>query len=157
MLQTERMIAHVVSQGLPLVLLLTKVDRLIVELKLPAEDAFFKLRHTLDQVNALLASAAPTRNLRLSPELGNVAFASASQGWSFTLPSFAALYAETFLNGKEHVTPDFVAQFAQRLWGENFFEASTRKFLKKASPSAPKRSFVQYVLEPLYKLYSQVP
>ena len=28
--------------------------RLIIELKLPPADAYFKLRHTLDEVNALL-------------------------------------------------------------------------------------------------------
>lgn len=34
--------------------MLTKIDRLVVELKLPPGDAYHKLRHTIDEVNALI-------------------------------------------------------------------------------------------------------
>jgi U5 small nuclear ribonucleoprotein component len=33
---------------------------------------------------------------RISPELGNVCFASSAHGWSFTLASFAKIYTDTF-------------------------------------------------------------
>ena len=33
-----------------------QVDRLIVELKLPPTDAYHKIRHTIDEVNALIAA-----------------------------------------------------------------------------------------------------
>jgi 116 kDa U5 small nuclear ribonucleoprotein component len=49
-----------------------------------------------------------------------------------------------------------VNAFADRLWGDIYFHADTRKFTRKqADPEAP-RSFVQFVLDPLYKLYSHV-
>ena len=35
-------------------LLITKLDRLITELKLPPSDAYHKLRHTIEEVNALI-------------------------------------------------------------------------------------------------------
>lgn len=35
-------------------------------------------------------------DLRLSPENGNVAFASTDLGWCFTLRSFAQMYADTY-------------------------------------------------------------
>jgi hypothetical protein len=38
----------------------------------------------------------PDPSLRVSPERGNVAFASTSMGWCFTLGSFAKMYADTF-------------------------------------------------------------
>lgn len=38
----------------------------------------------------------PDPELRLSPENGNVAFASTDMGWCFTLHSFAQMYAETY-------------------------------------------------------------
>ena len=46
--------------------------------------------------------------------------------------------------------------FADRLWGDIYFNNNTRKFTRKgADPESP-RTFVQFVLDPLYKLYSQV-
>jgi U5 small nuclear ribonucleoprotein component len=49
-----------------------------------------------------------------------------------------------------------VEGFADRLWGDIYFDDVSRKFSRKqADPSSP-RSFVHFVLNPLYKLYSQV-
>ena len=49
-----------------------------------------------------------------------------------------------------------VAGFADRLWGDIYFNNNTRKFTRKAADPESPRTFVQFVLEPLYKLYSQV-
>ena len=38
-----------------------QMDRLITELKLPPRDAYFKLRHTIDDVNALIQPLAGGR------------------------------------------------------------------------------------------------
>lgn len=46
---------------------------------------------------------------------GNVAFTSAQSGWSFTLQSFAKLYADVF--GAAFDTNEF----ARRLWGDVYF------------------------------------
>jgi U5 small nuclear ribonucleoprotein component len=49
-----------------------------------------------------------------------------------------------------------VKAFSDRLWGDIYFDEKTRKFTRKeADPSTP-RTFVHFVLTPLYKLYSQV-
>ena len=45
------------TERLPLCLIITKVDRLILELKLPPADAYYKLRHTIDEVNTLIRAA----------------------------------------------------------------------------------------------------
>ncbi|KAK4371386.1 hypothetical protein RND71_010861 [Anisodus tanguticus] len=47
-------------------------------------------------------------------------------------------------------------KFASRLWGDFFFDPDTRSFKKKSPASGVEKSFVQFVLEPLYKIYSQV-
>ena len=44
MLNTERLVRHAVQERLPVVLCVNKMDRLIVELKLPPQDAYFKIR-----------------------------------------------------------------------------------------------------------------
>ena len=50
MMTTERLVAHVAQQKLPITLCLNKIDRLIIELKLPPEDAYYKIRQVIDEV-----------------------------------------------------------------------------------------------------------
>ena len=72
-----------------------KVDRLITELKLPPADAYHTLRHTIEYVNAAIATASGGASDReVDPVKGNVTFSAALYGWSFTLRSFAQLYAD---------------------------------------------------------------
>lgn len=54
MSQTERMIRHAVQERLSVCVVLNKIDRLIIELKLPPTDAYYKILHTLEEVNTLL-------------------------------------------------------------------------------------------------------
>ena len=56
MLSTERAIKMAVQSNLPICLMLSKVDRLIVELRVPPNDAYHKLRHTIDEINTLILS-----------------------------------------------------------------------------------------------------
>lgn len=49
-----------------------------------------------------------------------------------------------------------VAAFADRLWGDIYFNSETRKFTRKQADPEQNRTFVHFILEPLYKLYSQV-
>lgn len=46
--------------------------------------------------------------------------------------------------------------FADRLWGDIYFNSETRKFTRKQADPEQTRTFVHFILEPLYKLYSQV-
>lgn len=52
--------------------------------------------------------------------------------------------------------PGFVLDFANRLWGDVYYNSEDRKFTRKASDPEAVRSFVHFILSPLYKLYSQV-
>jgi 116 kDa U5 small nuclear ribonucleoprotein component len=46
-------------------------------------------------------------------------------------------------------------EFAKRLWGNVYFQPDSRTFKRKPPPGGGVRTFVQFILEPLYKLYSQ--
>ncbi len=46
--------------------------------------------------------------------------------------------------------------FSKRLWGDLYLDPSTRTFVPKPPASGALRSFVSFILEPLYKLYAQV-
>lgn len=173
MLNTERLIKHAILEKLPISLVINKVDRLIIELKLPPTDAYYKLKHIIDEVNALInqyseeasASASwsasnninsdvvndqkPYRQLTLSPLLGNVCFASSYYRFCFTLKSFAKIYSVMY------ATPFDYNQFALKLWGDVYFNAKTRKFSKKPTSATQQRSFIEFILEPLYKIFAQ--
>lgn len=50
----ERLIKESLRQKLKIVVFLNKLDRLVLELKLPPSDAYFKLKHTLDDINTVV-------------------------------------------------------------------------------------------------------
>ncbi|PSN53258.1 116 kDa U5 small nuclear ribonucleoprotein component [Blattella germanica] len=85
----------------------------------------------------------------VSPILGNVCFASSQYAVCFTLKSFANIYAQTY-DGIN------VNEFARRLWGDIYFNSKTRKFTKKSPHGSAQRGFVEFILEPLYKIFAQV-
>ena len=154
MASTTRHIKQAARDGLALCVFISKIDRLIVELKLPPADAYHKLRHTLEEINsAIEASYAPDENGEwptVNPLKGNVCFGSALYGFSFTLESFAKIYGDVNRVPVDH------KEFAKRMWGDVYYHCDSRTFKKKPPPGGGERTFVQFVLEPLYKIFSQV-
>lgn len=146
---TEQIIKHAVLEDLPMTMVVNKMDRLILELKIPPNDAYFKLKHVIEEVNTVIESVLPGQGekRRLSPEKGNVAFACSSMNWCFTLQSFAKTYADSYPQIDTN-------EFARRLWGDVFFNQNSRKFTRKGVEENSRRTFVKFVLEPIYKLYS---
>lgn len=113
MVNTETIIRHALQEAIPITLVVNKIDRLILELRLPPADAFYKIKHTVEEINTYIrlvliysfpgpdnrgrhSGIDPSPDLRLSPERGNVCFASTDMGWCFSLRSFAQMYAETY-------------------------------------------------------------
>nr|CAG4649929.1 EOG090X00RJ [Sida crystallina] len=151
MLNTERILKHAVQEKMSITLCINKIDRLMLELKLPPQDAYYKLRHVVEEVNGLLSLYSDENNPTIvSPLLGNVCFSSAQFSVCFTLKSFAKLYSDTYgsdINDNE---------LARRLWGDIYYNSKARKFTKKPPHSSAQRSFVEFILEPLYKIFAQV-
>ncbi|KAK3362633.1 P-loop containing nucleoside triphosphate hydrolase protein [Lasiosphaeria hispida] len=148
-INTEQIIKHAVLEDIPLTLIVNKMDRLILELKLPPNDAYYKVKHVIEEVNTIIENTIPGQGekRRLSPEKGNVLFACTSMGWCFTLQSFAKMYSDGF-GGVN------VEEFAKRLWGDIYFNPRKRTFTRKAVEGGARRSFVNFILEPIYKIYS---
>ncbi|KAH3767175.1 110 kDa U5 small nuclear ribonucleoprotein component CLO [Pelomyxa schiedti] len=170
MVQTERVIKHALLERLPIVVVINKLDRIILELKLPPADAYHKLRHTIDEINQLVESNAQGgERVRVSPELGNVMFASSIFGFCFSLQTFAQMYTEQYtalpqskglsLDAESAQTsfgmPNTAEELAKRLWGDIYYHPDARMF-KTTPPPKGNRSFVEFVLEPLYKIFSHV-
>lgn len=148
-INTEKIIKHAVLEDIPLTLIINKVDRLILELKLPPKDAYFKLKHVVEEVNTVIENTIPGKgeSKRVSPEKGNVLFACTSLGFSFTLQSFAKMYSDTYGG----INPD---DLAKRLWGDVYFNPKKRNFTRKPIEEDAKRSFLHFVLEPIYKIFT---
>ncbi|KIY65966.1 Calreticulin-domain-containing protein [Cylindrobasidium torrendii FP15055 ss-10] len=149
MVGAEHIIRHAIQENIKITLVVNKIDRLILELRIKPADAYYKIKHTIEEVNTFIANIDDDPSLRVSPEMGNVAFASTDMGWCFTLFSFAKSYADSY--GKVDVPG-----LADRLWGDIYFDANTRKFGRKPTSPDHDRSFVHFVLNPLYKLYTVV-
>jgi U5 small nuclear ribonucleoprotein component len=100
-------------------------------------------------------------------------------GYAFTLESFATQYLDQLdfdYAGGEGDDPSFDDKhtagglgknltpeaFARRLWGNAYLDPKTKTFRRRAgdcstdpeTASMPKRTFVRFVLEPLYKMYA---
>lgn len=54
MVNTESVIRHALIEGIPMTLVINKVDRLILELRIKPQDAYYKLRHTIEEVNTFI-------------------------------------------------------------------------------------------------------
>mmetsp|Transcript_60870 Transcript_60870/g.188467 ORF Transcript_60870/g.188467 Transcript_60870/m.188467 type:complete len:986 (+) Transcript_60870:87-3044(+) len=150
----ERMMKHALQEKLHMVLIVNGIDRLVVELKLPPTDAYHKLRYCIEDINETLERLYDTVGTEVdsrtyfSPLKGNVLFASSLFRMMFTLESYAVLYAETYGWNFEHKT------LAKCLWGDLYFNQDTGRFQKNAPDADQPRSFVQFVLEPIYKVFA---
>lgn len=54
MMCTERVIQAAIKERVPIVILINKIDRLIIEMKLPPADAYLKIKYILEEVNGLI-------------------------------------------------------------------------------------------------------
>ncbi|GAV51364.1 hypothetical protein ZYGR_0AD05470 [Zygosaccharomyces rouxii] len=132
----ENLIKYCQRSGLAMVFVLNKLDRLILELKLPPLDSFLKLMHIVDQINHFTVD-------KFSPELGNVIFASSKLGFSFTIQEFILYYYSPKLPTEK------LQGFIERMWGDIYF--ADGKFSSTPRPSK-NPTFVEFILLPIYKI-----
>ena len=157
--QTYTVMKQSWDEGIQLCLVLNKINRLILELKMTPEDAFKHLNSIVEHANAIVSKlyyekrdrsddSEGEENYFFAPEKGNVAFTSAVDRWAFTLREFADMYSQ-----KVGFNPRVLCSF---LWGQTFFNAKTKKVTKKPFNDTVKPMFVQFILEPLWRLYECV-
>ncbi|XP_059307997.1 110 kDa U5 small nuclear ribonucleoprotein component CLO-like [Lycium ferocissimum] len=144
---TEMALKNAIQEGIPIVLVINKVDILLTELRLPLEEVYDILEHIIESVNNQIAAASSNsvNTTLIDPTRGNVCFASATSKFLFTLQSFAKLHL------KKEVAFDADA-FALRIWGDFYFDHDTSSFNEKPHADGAKRSFVEFFLEPLKEM-----
>ncbi|MEE6503277.1 hypothetical protein FKM82_004787 [Ascaphus truei] len=87
-------------------------------------------------------------HLYFSPDQGNVVFASAIDGWGFTIDHFAQLYSQ-----KIGIR---AAVLLKTLWGDYYLNSKAKKIMKGAQSKGKKPLFVQLVLDNIWSLYDAV-
>ncbi|XP_034433565.1 elongation factor-like GTPase 1 isoform X1 [Hippoglossus hippoglossus] len=181
--QTQVVLRQAWLENIRPVLVINKIDRLILELKLSAQEAYTHLQKILEQVNAVTGSLFTSKVLEeraekeeekerdiasgdyvydcsagleeaddsllyFSPDQGNVVFASAMDGWGFSIQQFAHIYSQ-----KMGIK---AAVLQKTLWGDFYLNAKAKKIMKGAQAKGKKPLFVQLVLDNIWSLYDAV-
>ena len=151
--QTETVLRQALTERIRPVVFINKVDRAILELQLDPEEAYQGFVKTLQNVNVVIATYNDPimGDLSVSPEKGTVAIGSGLQAWAFSVNRFAKMYASKF--GVDE------SKMCERLWGESFFDAKNKKWIKtevNADGERVKRAFCQFCLDPIYQLFDAV-
>lgn len=147
----KSLISELMKNNTPITIVLNKIDRLILELRLPIEDFYFKINYTLDDINDFINeneyASIYGQQLIFSPAQGNVIFASSSLEFVFTLDSFTKLYSNNHkLQGID------TQEFSRRLWGDVFYNSDKSQFVNSSNNGKFPRSFNFFILEPIYKI-----
>ncbi|KAG8575512.1 hypothetical protein GDO81_009586 [Engystomops pustulosus] len=87
-------------------------------------------------------------HLYFSPDQGNVVFASAIDGWGFTIDHFAQLYSQ-----KVGIRSTVLLK---TLWGDYYLNSKAKKIMKGAQSKGKKPLFVQLILDNMWSLYDAV-
>merc|ERR1719460_1175508 len=104
----------------------------------------------VENVNVLVATYNDDEvgDCMVDPTKGNVAFSAGHHGWAFTLTKFARMYAKKF--GVD------IDKMMGRLWGDNYFNAKEKKWIKPAMGQAPaglERAYCMFCLTPISKIF----
>ena len=54
MVNTEAIIRHALQENIKITLVVNKIDRLILELRIKPADAYYKIKHTIEDVNTFI-------------------------------------------------------------------------------------------------------
>ncbi|KAF8317858.1 eukaryotic translation elongation factor 2, partial [Clavulina sp. PMI_390] len=148
-LQTEDALRQASADGVKPVLAISEVDRALLELQPDKESLYQVFRQIIESCNNTISLYGDTSlgDVRVHPSQDTVAFASALQGWTFTLRQFVTTYAAKFGVDKK--------KMMDKLWGDNYFDPRTKKWTTYGvtdDGTKLERGFNAFVLAPIYKI-----
>jgi len=142
--QTETVLRQALGERIRPVLTVNKMDRCFLELMLEGEEAYTNFLRVIENANVIMATYTDEKlgEVQVYPDQGTVSFSAGLHGWAFTLTTFAQLYSKKFGVPEE--------KMMNKLWGDNFFDAKTKKWTKKDTGSETcVRAFVQFIYNPI--------
>ncbi|CRG99590.1 U5 small nuclear ribonuclear protein, putative [Plasmodium relictum] len=156
---TENIIKSCIYENVKIILIINCIDKLIMDLRLPPNDAYHKINYTIEEINMKIESICDLLNkskkekksFLLSPLKNNVLFSSSIYGIFFTLKSFSKIYCNLY--NTYNIDID---EFSQYLWGDIYFNEKDFSFTSSPLYANQKRSFVEFILNPIYKIFGYV-
>lgn len=149
--QTETVLRQAIAERIKPILFMNKMDRALLELQLEAEDLYQTFQRIVESVNVIIATYndedGPMGDITVDPTKGTVGFGAGLHGWAFTLKEFAEVYSAKFKIE--------VPKLMQRFWGNNFYSPTEKKW-SKTQQTGYNRGFVQFVLDPIFKVFSAI-
>jgi hypothetical protein len=156
------------GQGIPMLLNITKIDRLVIELKIPPADSFFKLRRVIDEVNSSIRTC-PSHSHFFSPLswamwclpapltvfLSHFSL-SLSSVFLLACCSVAFLHASRRYLGASKSEKTNHVHFDSKLCGHSCFNASSRTSQQRPPVCDASRSSVEFILEAMHNIFTRV-
>jgi elongation factor 2 len=150
--QTETVLRQAIAERIKPILFMNKMDRALLELQLEMEDLYQTFQRIVENVNVIIATYSdcdgPMGDISVDPTKGTVGFGAGLHGWAFTLKEFATFYSSKF----KIEAPKLM----QRFWGDNFYSPTEKKWTKEKKNETYVRGFVQFVLDPIFKVFSAI-
>lgn len=153
-------------------LVINKIDRLITEWKLSPLEAYQHISRTIEQVNSVIGSffagdrleddlnwreagsvgefiEKSDEDLYFTPEKNNVIFASAIDGWAFSVNTFAKIYLKKLGFSQQALS--------KTLWGDFYLDMKNKKIVPgrklKNNSNNLKPLFVSLILDQIWAVY----
>lgn len=150
--QTETVLRQAIAERIKPVLFMNKMDLALLTLQIAKDELYQTFARIVESVNVIIAQFGeldgPMGDISVSPEVGTVGFGSGLQSWAFTLKQFAEMYTKKFKID--------IQKMMKRLWGDNFYNANLKKWVKVEDGNNTVRGFVQFVLKPIYETFDTV-
>ncbi|CAD8173290.1 unnamed protein product [Paramecium pentaurelia] len=141
--EIETIIRTFLKEQNKIVFFINKIEKAFLQQNLYGEEIYINLNRIIEKITQIIQLYESDRIL--NPAFGQIIFGSAKQQWGFTCLQFAQLYENKF--GIEH------RKLAEKLWGDHYFDASTKQWSTMSKDSQPlKRAFVAFILDPILKL-----
>lgn len=159
--QTKEAIKQAFEEGVKMILLLNKFDKLIVELDKDVTEIFNFILRVIEDCNVYIAdlfraeSAATGEEIDdeqffFSPDSGNVIFCSALHGWGFTLKDIAKLFIDKIQDETEE-------SLTKKMWDfDNYIDGKTKLIKKGAIMKGKENLFVQMCLKTVHYVYKTI-
>ncbi|EFC49643.1 predicted protein, partial [Naegleria gruberi] len=140
---SEMVLRQAITEKLGFILMINKLEVLLLRNEFSLEEIYQCMLRIIESVNVVICTYAEQPE-QIYPQNGHVAFGSALGGWAFNLHDFAKFYSKKF--GMD------VNVVAEKLWGDNYFDAESGKWLKDSKQDSLERGFCQFVLKPIQKV-----
>ncbi|CAK1542205.1 unnamed protein product [Leptosia nina] len=183
--QTRLVLKQAYSENIRPVLVLNKIDRLIVEMKMSALDAYVHITQVLEQVNAVMGELFASEVLENEENTINKqetkppskedqnfydwtsALEDADDSNLYFSPEQGNVVFASAIDGWGFTTHTFAKLFSNKLgvkeellrkvlWGDFYLNSKTKRFMKGAQEKAKKPLFVQVVFDNLWNIYETI-